>query len=200
MPSRSSPRGRTSTTTTRPSSTRSAGWLTREELRLHAIHAPVTERFERALGQSPVQRVAGRRRPGARGRARRGRPGAGAAGAGRRAGRPPGPAGLAPVRRRSENSREAARRSLEDDRRAGRPLGVRVALEVIPNALLDARGARGDGRGRTRPPRASASASTSGTRTCMGDVVDAIETLSGLLIATHVHDNHGRRDEHLRAV
>jgi sugar phosphate isomerase/epimerase len=30
-----------------------------------------------------------------------------------------------------------------------------------------------------------------------GDVVDAIETLSGLLTATHVHDNHGKRDEHL---
>ena len=30
-----------------------------------------------------------------------------------------------------------------------------------------------------------------------GDVIDAIETLSGLLVATHVHDNHGRRDEHL---
>jgi sugar phosphate isomerase/epimerase len=30
-----------------------------------------------------------------------------------------------------------------------------------------------------------------------GDVVDAIETLSGVLVATHVHDNQGRRDEHL---
>jgi sugar phosphate isomerase/epimerase len=27
--------------------------------------------------------------------------------------------------------------------------------------------------------------------------VDAIESLSGLLATTHVHDNHGRRDEHL---
>jgi sugar phosphate isomerase/epimerase len=30
-----------------------------------------------------------------------------------------------------------------------------------------------------------------------GDVVDAIESLSGVLAATHVHDNHGERDEHL---
>jgi len=31
----------------------------------------------------------------------------------------------------------------------------------------------------------------------MGDVVDAIETLSGHLVTTHVHDNRGRRDDHL---
>jgi sugar phosphate isomerase/epimerase len=30
-----------------------------------------------------------------------------------------------------------------------------------------------------------------------GDVMEAVETLSGVLVATHVHDNHGRRDEHL---
>ena len=30
-----------------------------------------------------------------------------------------------------------------------------------------------------------------------GDVVDAIETVSEHLIATHVHDNRGRTDDHL---
>ena len=30
-----------------------------------------------------------------------------------------------------------------------------------------------------------------------GDVVDAIETVSEHLIATHVHDNRGRADDHL---
>ena len=30
-----------------------------------------------------------------------------------------------------------------------------------------------------------------------GDVVDAIETVSEHLIATHVHDNRGRNDDHL---
>ena len=31
----------------------------------------------------------------------------------------------------------------------------------------------------------------------MGDVADAVETVAEHLIATHVHDNHGREDEHL---
>ena len=30
-----------------------------------------------------------------------------------------------------------------------------------------------------------------------GDVVDAIETCSGHIVATHLHDNRGKRDEHL---
>jgi sugar phosphate isomerase/epimerase len=31
----------------------------------------------------------------------------------------------------------------------------------------------------------------------MGDVVEAIETVSGHLVTTHVHDNRGRSDDHL---
>jgi sugar phosphate isomerase/epimerase len=31
----------------------------------------------------------------------------------------------------------------------------------------------------------------------MGDVADAIETVAEHLVSTHVHDNHGRDDEHL---
>ncbi len=31
----------------------------------------------------------------------------------------------------------------------------------------------------------------------MGDVPDAIETVSEHLITTHVHDNHRKRDDHL---
>ena len=31
----------------------------------------------------------------------------------------------------------------------------------------------------------------------MGDVVDAIETCSGHVITTHLHDNRGRNDDHL---
>ena len=31
----------------------------------------------------------------------------------------------------------------------------------------------------------------------MGDLVDAIETVSGHLITTHVHDNRGKLDDHL---
>jgi sugar phosphate isomerase/epimerase len=31
----------------------------------------------------------------------------------------------------------------------------------------------------------------------MGDVVDTIETVSGHVVTTHVHDNDGRADDHL---
>jgi sugar phosphate isomerase/epimerase len=31
----------------------------------------------------------------------------------------------------------------------------------------------------------------------MGDAIEAIDAVSELLVATHVHDNHGTRDEHL---
>ena len=31
----------------------------------------------------------------------------------------------------------------------------------------------------------------------MGDVADAVETVAEHIITTHVHDNHGRDDEHL---
>jgi sugar phosphate isomerase/epimerase len=31
----------------------------------------------------------------------------------------------------------------------------------------------------------------------MGDVADAVETVAEHIITTHVHDNHGREDEHL---
>ena len=31
----------------------------------------------------------------------------------------------------------------------------------------------------------------------MGDVADAVETVAEHVITTHVHDNHGRDDEHL---
>lgn len=95
-----------------------------------------------------------------------------------------------------ENSREAARRSIDALAAAALPLGVRVAIEVIPNELSKAgplvhfvETVLDDGE----------------TGICLdfghahldGDVVDAIETVSEHLIATHVHDNRGRNDDHL---
>jgi sugar phosphate isomerase/epimerase len=95
-----------------------------------------------------------------------------------------------------DNQREAARRTVEQMVALAAPLGVRVALEVIPNTL------------------SSASALTRliedqldgldvgvcldyGHAHLMGDVSDAVETLSGHLWTTHVHDNTGRADDHL---
>lgn len=95
-----------------------------------------------------------------------------------------------------ENSRDAARRSLEALARMAEPLGVALAVEVIPNDL-------------SRPASLVHFVETvaEGLRLgiCLdfghahmaGDLVDAVETVSEHLVATHVHDNRGRIDEHL---
>ena len=95
-----------------------------------------------------------------------------------------------------DNRGDAARRSIEALHAAAEPLGVRLALEVIPNRLsspdrlvsfieddLDAGGI--------------GICFDSGHAHLMGDIVDAVETISGHLVTTHVHDNGGRSDDHL---
>lgn len=96
-------------------------------------------------------------------------------------------------------NRDAAKRSLEALAAAAEPLGVRIAVEIIPNDLsrasslaqlldrdieqpnvgicLDAGHARLDHPG--------------------GDVADAVELVSGHLFAVDLHDNRGRSDDHL---
>lgn len=96
--------------------------------------------------------------------------------------------------RPSGDSRSAARRSIEEILRIAEPLGVQIAVEVIPNELsragsivhfveddLDEVGICLD----------------FGHAHLDGDVIDAVETVSEHLIATHVHDNRGRADDHL---
>jgi sugar phosphate isomerase/epimerase len=96
-------------------------------------------------------------------------------------------------------NRDAARRSIDALALAAAPLGVRIALEVVPNDLsrpaslaemldrdiehanvgicLDAGHARMEHPG--------------------GDVAEAIEMVSGHLFAVDLHDNRGRSDDHL---
>jgi sugar phosphate isomerase/epimerase len=74
--------------------------------------------------------------------------------------------------------------------------GVRVAVEVIPNSL-------------STPERLVHLIEEQldgldvgicfdyGHANLMGDLAEAIETVSGHLWTTHVHDNRGREDEHL---
>jgi len=95
-----------------------------------------------------------------------------------------------------ENSRDAARRSIETLAKLAEPLGVTLAVEVIPNEL-------------SRPGSLvhfiEALADDVRVGVCLdfghahmlGDVVDAVETVSEYLITTHVHDNKGRTDDHL---
>jgi sugar phosphate isomerase/epimerase len=94
-----------------------------------------------------------------------------------------------------DNQPDAARRSVEEIVALASEVNVRVALEVMPNAL------------------SSASAIVEliedqlegldvgicldyGHANLMGDLGEAIETVAGHLWTTHVHDNDGRRDDH----
>ena len=87
-------------------------------------------------------------------------------------------------------------RSLEELSPVAERYGVRLAVEVIPNAIST--------------PSSLVELVESdldvaelgicmdvGHARLMGDVVDAIETCSGHLITTHIHDNRGRHDDHL---
>ena len=73
---------------------------------------------------------------------------------------------------------------------------MRLAIEVIPNelstpsALVDVIESDIDARG-------LGICMDVGHARMMGDVVDAIETCSGHVITTHLHDNRGRSDDHL---
>jgi sugar phosphate isomerase/epimerase len=96
----------------------------------------------------------------------------------------------------ADNSRDAARRSVEELYGMAEKAGVRLALEVIPNALStpdalveliedDLDGAR------------VGICLDVGHAHIMGDLADAIDACSGHVIATHLHDNHGKSDDHL---
>jgi sugar phosphate isomerase/epimerase len=100
------------------------------------------------------------------------------------------------MRNPDDNHRGAAVRSLEEVCQAAQPLGVRVAVEVIPNRISDADGLvtilEQDLDGVP-----AGICLDFGHAHLMGEVADAIEIAAEHIIATHVHDNHGREDEHL---
>jgi len=96
----------------------------------------------------------------------------------------------------SDNQAAAARRSVEEIATAAERLNVRVAVEVIPNALSDATSLavlveeQLDGLD-------VGVCLDYGHAQLMGDLGEAIEELSGHMWTTHVHDNHGKKDDHL---
>jgi sugar phosphate isomerase/epimerase len=96
------------------------------------------------------------------------------------------------------NARLAAQHSIQDIAAAAAPLGVQVAVEVIPNALSAARAlVRLVEEDLELPPPGVGICLDTGHAFLMGDLVDAIEIVSGELITTHVHDNRGKGDDHL---
>jgi sugar phosphate isomerase/epimerase len=95
-----------------------------------------------------------------------------------------------------DNNRAAAAKSAQDICRLAEPLGVRVAFEVIPNELSEPSRLT-DLIERDLDARHAGICLDFGHANLLGDVADAVELAAEHLIATHVHDNHGREDEHL---
>jgi sugar phosphate isomerase/epimerase len=97
---------------------------------------------------------------------------------------------------RGGTNRDAARRSIDALATAAEPLGVRIAVEVIPNDLS---------RASSVAQLVEADVEHANAGVCLdvgharmdGDVADAIEIVSGHLAAIDVHDNRGRVDDHL---
>jgi sugar phosphate isomerase/epimerase len=95
-----------------------------------------------------------------------------------------------------DNTRASAYRSAEEICRLAEPLGVRVAFEVIPNELSSAASLVAMLEHDLESPHAGICLDF-GHAHLMGDVADAVETAAEHVIATHVHDNRGKGDEHL---
>ena len=172
-----------------------AGWLQESGVALHSMHAPIFETNEKGQGIGSLSTASGdeRRRVAAVETTR---------------------AALQVARRipfrflvvhlgvvssetsPRENRPDAARRSLEAIVEAAAECHVRVAVEVIPNGLSESATLvqliENDLEGMD-----VGICLDYGHAHLMGDLGDAIETLSGHLWTTHVHDNRGRQDEHL---
>jgi sugar phosphate isomerase/epimerase len=181
-------------------------WLAEAGLTLHGIHAPIMNAYEGGRWIGPLSLASSdadarelavveaehalhiaRRIPVKVLTAHLGLPRTATQGAFRE-GSGPGP-----------DSRAAARRSIEELQHVAGPLGVQIAVEVMPNELSragslvhfvedDVEGLEG------RPVGICLDL---GHAHMDGDLVDAIETVSEHFVTTHVHDNRGRTDDHL---
>ena len=95
-----------------------------------------------------------------------------------------------------DNRRDQALRSLEALHAEAAPTGVKLALEIIPNPLSGA-----DDLVTVIDDELEASdvgiCLDSGHAFLQGDLVEAIEAVSGHLFTTHLHDNRRKADDHL---
>jgi sugar phosphate isomerase/epimerase len=172
------------------------GWLHETGLQLHSIHAPIVlsltngqwgPPFSNAIADEAERERAIRETDAALNLARQietrylvvhlGTPDAQHP--------PPGDNNLAP-----------ARRSVEQIVALANPLGIDVALEVIPNGLSDAASLVNLIENDLELPRLGICMDF-GHAFLQGDPVEAIETASGHLVTTHIHDSDGRQDAHL---
>jgi len=95
-----------------------------------------------------------------------------------------------------DNDPDALRRSLEPIAHACTAAGVRLALEVIPNDLATPQ-ALLDWLNSDLDLGDAAVCLDFGHAHLVGGVADAVESLAGHIITTHVHDNCGDIDNHL---
>lgn len=169
-------------------------WLKETGLTLHGIHAPITDRLSppdqwgevisNAVSDAAKRQAAVREADTALNIARK------------------IPANVfvvhlgTPTAQGGENNRTAAFRSIEEICRAAAPIGVRVALEVIPNELSDAHSLVTLLEQDLDAPHAGICLDF-GHAFLMGDVPDTVETVAEHLITTHVHDNDRKKDDHL---
>ena len=172
-----------------------ADWLSETGLTLNSVHAPIMasaaggqsgERYSNALADNARRQAAVRETEAALQIARRipfnvlvvhlGTPAAKSQ---------PG-----------DNTRASAFRSAEEICRLAEPLGVRIALEVIPNELSTVAALVEMLERNLDAPHAGICLDF-GHAHLMGDVADAVETAAEHVIATHVHDNRRKDDEHL---
>jgi sugar phosphate isomerase/epimerase len=95
-----------------------------------------------------------------------------------------------------DNSRDAARRTIDALMPAASAAGVRLALEVIPNPLSAAAPLVHFIEDVLEQPAAGICLDI-GHAHLMGDAAEAVETCSGHIITTHLHDNRKKSDDHL---
>ncbi|HEY5618991.1 MAG TPA: sugar phosphate isomerase/epimerase family protein [Vicinamibacterales bacterium] len=175
---------------------RLAEWLSDTRLILHSVHAPIFEGLKGGQWVGPFSNASGdeRRRAVALAETR---------------------AALAMAKRlpyrflvvhlgipsgvpmsAGDNDFDAARRSLQETVALAAESDVRVAVEVIPNALSTPETLVGLIEDQLEGLDVGICFDY-GHANLMGDLAEAIETVSGHLWTTHVHDNRGREDEHL---
>jgi len=95
-----------------------------------------------------------------------------------------------------DNRRDAVLRSLDVLHAAAAGSGVRLALEVIPNPISDAEALVTFIEDELEATDIGICLD-SGHAFLMGDLIDAIEAVSGHLVTTHLHDNRRVSDDHL---
>src|SRR5204863_7301109 len=95
----------------------------------------------------------------------------------------------------NDNQPDAARRSVEEIVALASGVHVSVALEVMPNKLSSAASICQLIEEQLEGVDVGICFDY-GHANLMGDLGDAIETVSGHLWTTHVHDNDGRKDDH----